>query len=222
MARILITGAGRGVGLGLVETALAAGHDVIGTTRGTGGLPPGAEHLPLDVADPASQAAFAEALSAQTLDWVICNAGVLAGRGSLLNGDTGTPEEWRDTLMTNIAGVFWTVQSVLPALRRSSQGKVAIISSQLGSSTFAVGKNYSYHASKAAALNLGLNMATELKTVGIAVGTYHPGWVKTEMGTARAEISVEESAAGLMDRITALSLETTGCFETWDGRAHPI
>ena len=49
------------MGLGLVETALAAGHEVIGTTRGASDLPPGAEHLPLDVAEPNSRTALAKA-----------------------------------------------------------------------------------------------------------------------------------------------------------------
>ena len=56
----------------------------------------------------------------QTLDRMVCNAGVLAGRGSLLKGNIGMPDEWRDTLMTNIARVFWTVENALPALRKAT------------------------------------------------------------------------------------------------------
>ena len=41
------------------------------------------------------------------------------------------------------------------------------------------------------------------------------------MGGTAAEITPAEAATGLADRLQALSLETTGCFETWDGRAHP-
>ena len=70
-------------------------------------------------------------------------------------------------------------------------------------------------------LNLGRNLATDLRGEGIAVGIYHPGWVQTDMGGAAAAITVDEAVAGLMARFDALSLETTGCFETWDGRAHP-
>jgi hypothetical protein len=53
------------------------------------------------------------------------------------------------------------------------------------------------------------------------VGIYHPGWVQTDMGGSSAEITVDQSASGLAARFDALTLETTGCFETWDGRAHP-
>ncbi len=55
--------------------------------------------------------------------------------------------------------------------------------------------------SKAAALNLGRNLATDLKPEGIAVGIYHPGWVRTDMGGTVPRISaMDESAAGLMAR----------------------
>ncbi|MCB1367204.1 MAG: short-chain dehydrogenase, partial [Rhodobacteraceae bacterium] len=74
---------------------------------------------------------------------------------------------------------------------------------------------------KAAALNLGRNLASELLPEGIAVGIYHPGWVRTDMGGTAADITVAESAMGLLDRFDALSLASTGCFQTWDGRDHP-
>jgi len=61
----------------------------------------------------------------------------------------------------------------------------------------------------------------DLAPRGIAVGIYHPGWVRTDMGGAGADISLEESVAGLMDRFDALSVATTGAFLTWDGRPHP-
>ena len=83
-----------------------------------------------------------------------------------------------------------------------------------------IGGWYSYRASKAAALNLGRNLATDLKPEGIAVGIYHPGWVRTEMGGEAGDISVEESASGLIREFDALTIEITGCFHTWDGRIH--
>ncbi|WP_372893877.1 SDR family NAD(P)-dependent oxidoreductase, partial [Rhodosalinus sp.] len=84
------------------------------------------------------------------------------------------------------------------------------------------GGSYIYRASKAAAINLGRNLAADLAAEGIAVGIYHPGWVRTEMGGAAAEIDAETAAAGLADRIEALDLSRTGRFETWDGRPHPF
>ena len=69
-------------------------------------------------------------------------------------------------------------------------------------------------------LNLGRNLASDLKREGISVGIYHPGWVQPDMGGPSAAITLEECASGLMARFEALGPETTGCFETWDGQAH--
>ena len=79
-----------------------------------------------------------------------------------------------------------------------------------------------YRASKAAVLNFGRNLAQDLRGEGIAVGTYHPGWVRTEMGGPDAELSGSEAADGLITRFEALDISLTGCFETWDGRDHPL
>jgi len=67
----------------------------------------------------------------------------------------------------------------------------------------------------------GFEVAERLAGHGIAVGIYHPGWVRTDMGGTGADIAVDAAADGLMARFDALSLETTGRFQTWDGRAHP-
>ncbi len=90
----------------------------------------------------------------------------------------------------------------------------------MASHTRAPGGSYIYRASKAAALNLGRNLAADLAPEGIAVGIYHPGWVQTDMGGPAADITTDEAVAGLADRFAQLSMATTGCFETWDGRAH--
>ena len=68
------------------------------------------------------------------------------------------------------------------------------------------------------AANLAANLATDLKPENIAVGVYHPGWVKTDMGGAAAPVAVTGSAKGLVARIDALSLATTGVFEDFEGK----
>ena len=210
---VLITGANRGIGAGLAAAYAREGATVTATARATPGL------APLDVTDPASVRALAAGLEGRTIDLLICNAGVYADKGQTL--DTGfAPDLWAQTFATNVTGVFLTVQALLPHLARSRQPKIAIISSQMGSSMRAPGGSYIYRASKAAAVNLGRNLATDLKPRGIAVGIYHPGWVRTDMGGSTAEIGVEEAVGGLMARFAALDLENTGCFETWDGRTH--
>lgn len=217
---MLITGANRGIGLALATRALRDGVRVIGTHRGAVPAVDGVEWQGLEVAEAASHLALAKRLAGRPLGLLVCNAGIYRDGDDLLEG--GFPAElWAETLAVNVTGVFLTIQSLLPNIR-AGNGKIAIISSQMGSDTKAPGGSYIYRASKAAALNIGRNLATDLRGEGIAVGIYHPGWVRTEMGGAGADISEDEAATGLMDRFAALSMATTGCFENWDGRPHPF
>lgn len=210
---VLITGAGRGIGRTLAEWYRAEHHDVTGTARD------GSETLRLDVAEPRQIEAMAAALDGRAIDLLICNAGIYPDKGQRLD-DGFAPQLWADTFAVNVTGVFLTIQALLPNLRRAEAGRIAIISSQMASQTHAPGGSYIYRASKAAALNLGRNLATDLKPQGIAVGIYHPGWVRTDMGGESADITADEAARGLMARFAELDLSNTGCFETWDGRHH--
>lgn len=211
---ILITGANRGIGQALWLAYQEAGQDVTGTMR----TAPVEGYVQLDVADPASQAALGRQWGDRSLDLLICNAGIYPDKGQSL--ETGYPAEiWAEAMATNVTGVFLTVQTMLPALRRAKGAKIAIISSQMASDARAPGGSYIYRASKAAALNLGRNLAKDLQADGISVGIYHPGWVRTDMGGRMADVSVEEAAAGLIARFAALSPVTTGAFEAFDGEA---
>jgi NAD(P)-dependent dehydrogenase (short-subunit alcohol dehydrogenase family) len=220
MATCLVTGASRGVGAALVLAAAARGDVALGTAR-----QPHPALLPLDVTDPAAHRRLAEVLSGRAIDVLVCNAGVYPDRAERLDG--GYPAAmWAEAFAVNVTGAFLTVQALVPNLRAavaaSGIARVALISSQMGSTTRAPGGSYIYRASKAALVNLGRNLAADLKREGIAVGIYHPGWVRTHMGGAGAEIDAATAAAGLLARIDALTVATTGCFETWDGRAHPV
>lgn len=211
---VFITGANRGIGLALADSYRAAGETVYATSRQSGdGL------LSLDVTDPAAQKRVATQVTGP-LDLLICNAGVYLEKDDTLE-DGYAPQLWADSFATNVTGVFLSVQALLPQLR-AAKGKIAIISSQMGSDTRAPGGSYIYRASKAAVLNLGRNLAVDLASDGIAVGIYHPGWVQTDMGGAGASITVAQSAKGLVARFAHLSLATTGCFETYDGTPHPF
>ncbi|MCT4555347.1 MAG: SDR family NAD(P)-dependent oxidoreductase [Pelagimonas sp.] len=212
---ILITGANRGIGAALEQQYSVRGDTVIGTARGHH-----PDYQDLEVTDPASHRALAQRLEGQKIDLLICNAGVYLDKGQSL-ADGYPADMWAHSFAVNVTGVFLTVQSLLPNLQMSDAPRIAVISSQMASHTRAPGGSYIYRASKAAALNLGRNLATDLKGLGIAVGTYHPGWVQTDMGGSAAEITVDQAASGLIDRFDALDLDRTGCFETWDGRAHP-
>ncbi|MEM9432703.1 MAG: SDR family oxidoreductase [Pseudomonadota bacterium] len=215
---VVITGANRGIGHAMLQRFEARGDHVTGTERTPD---PESDLVPLDVTQPGSIAGLVEDLDSMPVDMLVCNAGVYLDKGADL--DSGfAPQLWADTFATNVTGVFLTIQALLPNLRAEGLGKIAIVSSQMGSSTRANGQSYIYRASKAAALNLGRNLATDLRADGIAVGIYHPGWVRTDMGGQMADISTEQAAEGLIQRFDALSLATTGCFEMWNGEEMPF
>ncbi len=210
---ILITGANRGIGRALLSQYDANGRAATGTSR-SGAAP----LLPLDVTNQSSLNALAERLTGQPIDLLVCNAGIYPDKGETL--ESGFPAQmWADTFATNVTGVFQTIQCLLPNLRAAPSAKIAIISSKMASQLNAPGGSYIYRASKAAALNLGRNLAQDLKGDGIAVGIYHPGWVRTDMGGGNADIGEGEAASGLAERFDDLSMDTTGCFLNWDGSA---
>lgn len=214
---VLVTGAARGIGFGLAEAFAARGEPVVGTCRGTPPAPhEGIEWQTLDVTNPDSHAALGRALDDRALSVLVCNAGVYPDKDHVL-GDGFDPELWARAFATNVTGVFLTIQTLLPHLARTAAPKIAILGSTMGSDTRAAGGAYIYRASKAAVLNLGRNLAADLRVQGIAVGIYHPGWVRTRMGGTSADIDVDQSVAGLMARIDALDLNDTGCFRNYDG-----
>lgn len=210
---VVITGASRGIGAGLAALYADAGHKVTGTGRSV------ASDVQLDVTRPSDHVAMADALAGEPIDLLVCNAGVYLDKGETLEGGYGA-DMWAASFAANVTGVFLSVQHMLPMLRLANAPKIAIISSQMASHTRAPGGSYIYRASKAAVLNLGRNLSADLASEGIAVGIYHPGWVQTDMGGAEGDITVDASVQGLALRFDALGMATTGCFETWDGRAH--
>lgn len=225
----LITGANRGIGLAMARLALERGDRVLAGARRPGEAVALQElarsHarltvLNFDVTDPEEMAAAA-ALEDTALDLLICNAGQYIARGGIDDPEY-TYDAWHTVLMTNVAGVFFTIRAFLPRLLKAPAPKIAVVSSIMASSERAPGGAYVYRASKAAATNLARNLAVDLKEKGVAVGAYHPGWVRTEMGGPRATVEVEESAKGLLGRFEALSLESSGVFEDYQGKPIPF
>lgn len=227
MTTILLTGANRGVGLSLVKAYLARGDEVVAIARN----PTNAKELSqlanskkltllsADVTDEKALAAASAALGARAVDIVICNAGVMSNRGGV-EAEGNNAADWQRVFATNVIGVFSTARAFMPHVRRSKNGKLALMSSMMASSELAAGNALGYRASKAAVANLGANLAVELKPAGIAVGIYHPGWVSSDMGGPSAPVTPDASANGLIDRIDKLSLKTTGVFEDFLGKPY--
>ncbi len=225
----LITGANRGIGLAMARLAAERGDRVLAGARRPGEavalqdlarVHDNVTVLNFDVTDPEEMAAAA-AVEDAPVDLLVCNAGQYVARGDIDDPEY-THDAWHTVLMTNVAGVFFTIRAFLPRLEKADAPRIAVVSSIMASTEKAPGGSYIYRASKAAATNLARNLAADLKPRGIAVGAYHPGWVRTDMGGPRATVDVEESATGLMARFEALTLETTGVFEDHTGAAIPF
>lgn len=225
MGMILVTGANRGIGLELACQYAEAGEQVIATARAPEDSHP-IQHLEqshetvsveqLDVTDPASIARLAERLKerAAKLDLLINNAGMLVPQKL----GEWTSDAFNRTFATNITGPAMLMQSMLPFLSEGS--KVINVSSGMGSFHMEVGlgdKTVSYAASKAGLNMITAHAAAALRSKGVIVAAFSPGWVKTEMGGQEAELEVEESVAALRKAFEALSPEGSGGFFGHDG-----
>ena len=153
------------------------------------------------------------------LDVLICNAGILK-RDSLsaLGGDMLADLEAQ--FRVNAMGPLMTLRALHGHLHAGS--KVAIITSRMGSmADNDSGGYYGYRMSKAAVNAAGRSLANDLRDEGVAVALIHPGWVRTDMGGANANVDAVDSARGIVARIEALDLSSTGSFWHADGQELP-
>lgn len=215
MARILITGANRGIGLALARAASARGDEVIAVCRTTSAELDALGVRVLagcDVTSDASVAGLASRLQGVALDVLINNAGILTVE-SLEDFDA---ERIRKQFEVNSIAPLRVTNALLGYL--GSGSKVAIVTSLMGSiSDNGSGGYYGYRMSKAAVNAGGVSLARDLAPRGVSVVLLHPGMVATEMTGGRG-ISPAESAAGLLTRIDELQLADSGSFLHQDGR----
>jgi NAD(P)-dependent dehydrogenase (short-subunit alcohol dehydrogenase family) len=228
--RALITGASRGIGQQMATLMAMRGDDVIATYRPSNGVkdaPAGMDPQAkirwqaLDVTDPSGVQALAQALNDQPIDLLVCNAGVFLDRDAHL-GEGYSVDIWAQSFAVNVIGIFSCVEAFLPLIARAPRPRIALIASNMGAQARAPGGSYAYRASKAAAINLGRNLARDLAPRGIAVGIYHPGWVRTDMGGPGADIDVATSARDLLARFDALDMATSGQFTNHNGQPLPL
>ena len=220
MPTLLITGAGRGIGLELAKAYSTAGFKVIAGVRSAANSRAKAdlsfaEILDLEVTDPASVENLRAKMQGETIDVLINNAGIIGPD----NQSTAEMDfdGFLKTLEINTVAPLRIVQAALPALLRASAPKLATISSLMGTLSSSASDHVAYRASKAAANKVIQCLATDLKAAGIAVASLHPGWVRTDMGGSGADISVEESARGIKAVLDKLTLKETGHFWNYNG-----
>ena len=155
------------------------------------------------------------------IDLLVCNAGVNNGKGDIFSKEHNE-KNILDVMMVNVAGPFLTIRNLYDNLNKIDGSKVAIISSIMGSQTHTSSNAAIYRASKAAANNLMRTISNQFINENIVVTSYHPGWVRTDMGGNLADISPEESATGLLKHFLNLKKEDTGKFFNYDGSILPL
>lgn len=222
---VVIIGASRGIGREMCRLYAERGDRVIAGVRalpaviGASAMSSLIQYRVVDVGSPLSVGAFQDALAGTPVDILINSAGVLGGDRQ--NLDDMDYEAWRHAFDINTIAPFLVTTALLDNLRAADEAKVITLTSQMGSLNQRSTGSYAYRSSKAAANKVMQVMALELEAEGIVVCPVHPGWVKTDMGGPQADITVEESASGLVTLIDRLTLAQTGRFWTWEGVEHP-
>ena len=215
MPKILITGANRGIGLEFARQYSVDGWNVIATARHSSpeldGL--GVTVKPLDLADPEAVAGFAVD---GPLDLFIANAGTSQPKETQ---GAANARDWQAMMMVNAIAPYQLGRVLLATMAEG--GKMIAMSSGMGSIGDNGGGWLPYRTSKAA-LNMAWNsLALEAKPRGVACVLFSPGWVKTDMGGAGAEITPQESVGDMRALIERLTIENTGTFLRRNGSELP-
>ena len=186
--KVLITGAGRGMGKDMALTLAKAGADVAITARTESQLNEVAEEIralgriavpiPCDVAKK-SDVDNAVAKAIQDLggiDVLISNAGVSTRQRAI----DITEEEWLTTMNINVNGTFYMIQAVGKHMIPKKKGKIIIVSSVTGLRG-GPGIYLHYSTSKGALVAMTRALAMEWGRFNINVNGIAPGSVRTDM-----------------------------------------
>ena len=179
-----ITGASKGIGYGIAKILLENGMKVAITSRTMQASEQAAASLGADAAkilalqsDVSSMTSEAAAVKATVehfgqLDVVVANAGV----GHFANIESMTEADWKNTIDTNLTGVFNTVKAGIESLKKS-KGYIITIASLAGTNFFENGA--AYNASKFGLVGFTQAVMLDLRRYGIKVTTIMPGSVAT-------------------------------------------
>lgn len=230
--RIVVTGAGRGIGLGIAKRLIADGHEVWGTARNPAGATElaaagAAGILTLDIGNTGSIEAFGLdlATNVDSIDMLVNNAGMTSVDLGVDRRAQGPLQTTKEVVMkqieVNAVGPMLVTQALRPMLGSGTDPLVLNISSQLGSMVVGAQMPFDvgYNSSKSV-----VNMLTVMSATADPDVTYvamHPGWVQSDMGGPKAAISVDESANGIVDTLNTLTSSDSGRFVKIDGTDHP-
>lgn len=208
----LVTGASSGIGAATAAALAGAGFEVLGTSRrgAAAPAPRGVRMIGLDLADPGSIAAAAEAVRDRVRGRGERGAAVLVANAG--ESQSGPLEElpraaWERLLQVNVVGQLDLVARLLPGMRAAGRGRVVLVGSMLGSLPLAF--RSSYVASKAALRGAGLALRGEVAPFGIGVSVVEPGSVATGIAARRtrhggaADSPYRGRLAAMLDRLDA-------------------
>ncbi|QQN73421.1 SDR family NAD(P)-dependent oxidoreductase [Croceicoccus sp. YJ47] len=226
MANVYIAGCSRGIGLELVRRHAERGDTVfamnrnIGTQDALAALADAHDNVSLHELDAGDLDRIDGAVAA-TGDGSVDLLYIVAGVTGPLNAELATPidwDGWDSAIDIMVKGPLAIFKAFLPRMHEGT--KVVPFSSQLAASTWPMGGMYAYVACKSALNGVMRGVAKDVKDKGIIIALLHPGWVQTDMGGEQAEITVEESASGIVALADGLSMEDSGEFFKWNGEKH--
>lgn len=231
MKTALITGTNRGIGLEFVRQYAQDGWRVFAGCRN----PASAEALnrlagryldqitvhPLNVVDHQQIEQLSQALSGQTIDLLINNAGVYPPE----QGDTFGATDyaaWAYAFEVNTMAPLRMVEAFKQQVSRSQLKTIVTITSKMGSiADNRGGGSYIYRSSKSAVNIVMKSLSIDLSPNRITAVLLHPGWVRTDMGGPNGLISTEQSVTGMRRVISNLKFEDSGKFYAFDGQTVP-
>lgn len=187
----IVTGGTRGIGYSIAQRLLAEGARVFICGRDAGHLKKALESLEKQSAGNVDGIA-ADMRRYEDCRRLVQNAAEKFGGIDILVNNAGlgyfkpvdqlTPEEWDETIQTNLSGVFYCCREAIPLLRKRGAGYIFNISSLAGVNPFAGGS--AYNASKFGLNGFSEAMMQDVRHDGIRVSYIMPGSVDTDFGAA--------------------------------------
>jgi NAD(P)-dependent dehydrogenase (short-subunit alcohol dehydrogenase family) len=217
--RVLVVGASRGIGLEFVRQYAADGARVVGTVRSEAGAAAvraaGAEPQRLDVLDEDAVTALGTKCQSAPPDIAIVSAGVYGPRIGAVASPSAA--DFDLVMRTNVRAPMQLIAALAPALT-TARGKLAVLSSRMGSvSLMSSGNGWLYRASKAALDSAIRSASLELGPRGVVCIAFHPGWVRTDMGGPGADIDAATSVAGMRRVLASANESHNGKFLNYSG-----